>query len=95
MVHVTMAGGGEIAIPVVVGILKHPSAGELRELLREPVVARKYTMEALRKAPWSVLRRFPKAWLVECLPHARLRPSRARALWFLLDDEPRSPPAAA
>ncbi|MCU0725792.1 MAG: hypothetical protein MUE73_08395 [Planctomycetes bacterium] len=76
--------GREILLPVVQGILKHLSAADLARLLEDPAVARKYTREALRVAPWSALREFPADWLRECLPKARVREARIRAIEFLL-----------
>jgi len=76
--------GIHVKVPVIPGILKHPTPDVLPVLLRNPDVVRKYTMEALRMASWPVLRQFPRDWLKECLGHARLRPSRRRALTFLL-----------
>lgn len=80
------AGTSAIAleVPVFAGILKHPTSEELAELLTDPAVVRKYTHEALRKAPWSALRRFPRDWLVACLRDAKLPDSRRRALELLL-----------
>lgn len=77
--------GEEIALPVVQGILKHPASGVLRELLKNPDVARKYTREALRVAPWSVLREFPRFWLNSMMKEANIRLERARALNFMLN----------
>ncbi len=74
----------EVTLPVFPGILKHPTVDELRELLTKPAVARKYTILALRKAPWQVLREFPRTWLEACLDEANLRPGRVDALRFLL-----------
>jgi hypothetical protein len=76
--------GEEIEIPVVPGILKHPTLDALVDMLTNPDVARKYTIAALREAPWPVLRQFPRHWLRRCLPEARLDPGRARALEFLI-----------
>ncbi|MEW6747741.1 MAG: hypothetical protein AB1486_33860 [Planctomycetota bacterium] len=76
--------GRTISVPVIPGILKHPRVEELQALLANPNVVTKYTLEALRKASWPILRQFPRAWLRECLPHAHLKPSRRRALEFLL-----------
>ena len=83
-VVVRMPDGGEIEIPVVQGILKHASPEALAELLKDPRVARKYTLEALRVAPWPVLRLFPREWLKACLPQARLPEGRLKALEFML-----------
>ena len=77
-------GDREVILPVFPGILKHPTIDELRELLKRPAVARKYTALALRKAPWQVLREFPRDWLLACLTEASLRAGRVRALRFLL-----------
>ncbi len=76
--------GHEVTLPVFPGILKHPTVDELRELLAKPAVARKYTIQALRKAPWPVLREFPRDWLEACLAEADLRAGRVHALRFLL-----------
>jgi hypothetical protein len=76
--------GRQITLPVFPGIFKHPTVDELRELLAKPEAARKYTILALRKAPWPVLREFPHSWLEECLENAELRDGRAQALRFLL-----------
>jgi hypothetical protein len=57
---------------------------QLRHLLKDPDVVLKYTIAALNEAPWSVLREFPPEWLTSCATASRLKPSRARALVFLL-----------
>jgi hypothetical protein len=72
-------------IPVFAGILKHPTIEQLRVLLVDPVVVRKYTCEALRKAPWAALRRFPPSLLRRWLDDADMRRERRAALAFLLD----------
>lgn len=71
-------------MPVFGGILKHPSADEVAALLTDPVVLRKYTCAALRSAPWSALSRFPRRWLLACLPQAGLPEGRRRAVEFML-----------
>ena len=80
----TMPSGQEVILPIVPGILKHPSSEMLPDLLSRPDVAHKYTLEALRKAAWPILRLFPKEWLRQCLSEANLSSSRAGALTFLL-----------
>ena len=84
MAECRLADGRVIRVPVVQGILKHLAEADLPGMLADPAVARKYTAEALRVAPWPVLRLFAPDWLRECMPRARLRESRARALEFLL-----------
>ena len=79
-----MPSGVNVTLPVVPGILKHPSTEMLPLLLARPEVACKYTCEALRRASWPVLRLFPKAWLRQCMPDARLPHGRRAALDFLL-----------
>ncbi len=76
--------GNPIELPVVQGILKHLDEHELARLLQDRDVALKYTLEALRIAPWPVLRHFPRSWLLECLPRAGLPEGRARAVEFML-----------
>ena len=71
-------------MPLFPGILKHPTVEDLPRLLRNPDVVRKYTMLALSKAAWPILRRFPRDWLRECLPEANVRASRRKALDYLL-----------
>jgi hypothetical protein len=83
-VQCALDDGREITLPVFPGILKHPTVDELRRLLLKPAVARKYTNLALCKAPWQVLREFPRDWLETCLAEANLQPGRTRALRFLL-----------
>lgn len=83
-VQCTLSPGHEVTLPIFPGILKHPSVDELPELLAKPAVARKYTILALRKAPWQVLREFPRPLLETCLAEANLRTGRAEALRFLL-----------
>lgn len=83
-VRCTTESGEEVTLPAFPGILKHPTVDELLQLLQKPAVARKYTVLALRKAPWQVLREFPSEWLETCLPDADLREGRVRALRFLL-----------
>ena len=83
-VRCSLGPGREVVLPVFPGILKHPSVDELRKLLEKPAVARKYTILALRKAPWQVIREFPRDWLETCMTQADLRPGRERALRFLL-----------
>ncbi|MCX7016199.1 MAG: hypothetical protein NTW86_27185 [Candidatus Sumerlaeota bacterium] len=73
-----------IVLPVAPGILKHPALEDLPGLLEDPDVARKYTVEALRRAPWQVVREFDRRWLLECLAQADLSPGRRAALEFLL-----------
>ena len=77
--------GEEIALPVVQGILKHLEPGAFGELLRNSDVARKYTREAPKVAPWSVLREFPRPWLVSMMKETSIRPGRTRALNFMLN----------
>ena len=84
MVVCRLPDGEAIEIPVVQGILKHLNPTQLADLLTDPEVALKYTLEALRVAPWPVLSRFPRDWLIACLPQASLREGRARALDFML-----------
>lgn len=79
-----MSPGNEITVPIIPGILKHPRPEELPALLSKPSVVRKYTMLALRKASWPILKQFPRAWLRLCLENAHLTPSRRQALVFLL-----------
>ncbi len=83
-VQCALGPGREVTLPVFPGILKHPTVDELRELLARPAVARKYTILALRMAPWQVLRELPRIWLEACLGEANLRAGRADALRFLL-----------
>jgi hypothetical protein len=79
-----LPGARRVVLPVIPGILKHPAPDELSSLLTRPAVVRKYTLAALRYASWPVLRQFPREWLRECVETAPLRPSRKRALRFLL-----------
>lgn len=83
----TMDGHSQ-EIPVVPGILKHPTLDQLRKLLEDPLVVRRYVREALARAPWSVLSHFPRALLKRALAQERLRPERRRALEFLLEERP-------
>ena len=76
--------GKFICLPVIPGILKHPHPDQLPELLTIPSVVEKYTKEALRKASWQILSQFPRSWLRECLERCRMKPSRMKALRFLL-----------
>jgi hypothetical protein len=76
--------GVSVSLPVFVGVLKHPTERQLRELLMRPEVARKYTCEALRKLPWSALRQFPLDWLRACLATSVLPEPRRRAVDFML-----------
>lgn len=76
--------GRTITVPLVPGILKHPAESDLPEILARPNALRKYTVEALRRAPWQVLSKFPREWLLECLDEASLRPGRRAALLFML-----------
>lgn len=76
--------GVSISLPVLVGVLKHPTERQLRELLTRPEVARKYTCEALRKLPWPALRQFPHDWLRMCIPASSLPEPRRRAIEFML-----------
>lgn len=50
LVTLKLPDGKELSLPVVVGILKHPDREGLPQLLGQPEVAEKYTLEALRKA---------------------------------------------
>ena len=76
--------GNSVELPVVPGILKHPTPAMLPGLLKNPNVAYKYTLQALRKASWPILSQFPKNWLKECIDAAQIPPSRRKALIFLL-----------
>ena len=75
---------GDLNLPVVQGIFKHLAPDALSELLKDPQIARKYTLEALRVAPWPVLGLFPREWLKTCLRDADLPEGRTRALEFML-----------
>jgi len=79
-----LATGEEVEVPVVPGLLKHPTLDQLREMLKDPDVVKKYTVAALCKASWPVLRQFQRAWLRECIAEADLDPRRRRALEFLI-----------
>jgi hypothetical protein len=83
-IHYSTPEGEDFEIPLFPGILKHPSVPELPVLLQTPAALRKYTCEALRKAPWPVLKEFPPAWLMICMEHASIRQGRRRAIEFLL-----------
>lgn len=76
--------GQTVQLPVIPGILKHPSIEQLPALLENPRVVRTYTTLALQKASWQVLKQFPKDWLTEGIPEAQLPDARKRALLFLL-----------
>jgi len=80
-----MVDGVPIDVPVFGGILKHPTIDQLHELLTDPVVVRRYTCEALRKAPWNALRHFSRALLIASLPLADVPDGRRRALELLLE----------
>jgi hypothetical protein len=80
----SLPNGRSIEVPVFAGIMKHPTSQKLPDLLRKPSTLRKYTMLALSKASWPILRHFPRSWLQECLPEAPLAPSRRQALDYLL-----------
>jgi hypothetical protein len=84
MVVCQVPGAGEVTLPVVQSIFKHATPEALFELLKDPQVARKYTLEALRVAPWPVLKLFPREWLKTCLHDADLSEGRTRALEFML-----------
>jgi len=77
--------GEKMEIPLFPGILKHLNVVDLPRYLGDPAVLLKYTREALRTAPWQVLREFPPAWLKQCLTSTEMRPGRRRALEFLLE----------
>ncbi|QTA84771.1 hypothetical protein [Desulfonema magnum] len=80
-----LSDGDKIRVPVVTGIFKHATADMLRELLKKPAVAKKYTVESLRVAPWPVMRKFPRSWLMRHLEEADLRPTRKAAILFMLN----------
>lgn len=73
-----------VELPPFMGVLKHPDREQLRALVADPDVARKYTREAHRRLLGSALRRFPRTWLVACLDDAPLTDGRRRALRFML-----------
>lgn len=77
--------GESIVVPLIPGVLKHLTLEELGPLLKQPAVLTKYTLEALRWAPWQCLREFPHAWLRACLAKGDLRTGRRQAIEFLLD----------
>ncbi|RKX76125.1 MAG: hypothetical protein DRP87_12780 [Spirochaetes bacterium] len=84
----TTPAGEKVEIPLFPGILKHLSVTELHDVLNTSTAIQKYTSEALKSAPWPVLKQFPKSWLKTCLDNTKLRssirPGRLRALEFLL-----------
>lgn len=86
--------GESVELPVFLGLLKHPDLEQLIGLLRDPVVARKYTLVALRKGPWSMVRQFPRRWLLERLQETTLPEGRRRALEFMLGEDISLPRAA-
>jgi hypothetical protein len=75
---------GNIGIPLFPGILKHLSVKDLPNVVKSEAAVRKYTEEALKTAPWPVLREFPHCWLHVCLEELQLPEGRRRALEFLL-----------
>lgn len=75
---------GSIEIPLFPGILKHLSVAELPRVVKSQDALRKYTGEALKSAPWPVLREFPLCWLRVCLGDIQLPEGRRRALEFLI-----------
>ena len=79
-----LPSGQSVDIPAAIGVLKHPTVESLCGLLKKPAAARKYTIEALRRAPWSLIRMFPRSWLRECMDQADLKPGRRQALEFML-----------
>ena len=83
-VECLLPAGRSIKVPLMPGILKHPTESDLPIILSEPAALRKYTITALRRAPWRMLREFPSDWLMECLDEAALRPGRRAALLYLL-----------
>ena len=84
-VKCSLPTGDVVKLPVIQGILKHPSAENLHSILKNPDAAKKYTIEAIRKASWPVLRQFPKSWLIKCYPEAKVPGNRRAALEFLLN----------
>jgi len=76
---------GDIVLPIIPGILKHPRPDELPGLLKKPDVARKYTQAALRKSSWHILKQFPRPWLRVCLKDTSMPNGRRGALRFILD----------
>lgn len=86
VVRCTLPSGERVDIPVVPGLLKHPSVQELPVLLEDVDVLRKYTIEALRRGTWNVVRRFPREWLEACMETAAIPEGRLRALRFMLSD---------
>ena len=76
--------GEEIKIPLFPGILKHLSVQDLPKVTKSRSTLIKYTREALKSAPWPVLREFPRSWLLACLAEVEMREGRRRALEFLL-----------
>ncbi len=79
-----LSTGQEIDIPLFPGILKHLSVRDLPRSLNTPAALLKYTREALKSAPWPVLKEFPRSWLISCMDKAEIREGRKRALMFLL-----------
>lgn len=79
-----VAEGEEIEIPLFPGILKHLSVQELPKVAGSQAALLKYTREALKSAPWPVLREFPRSWLLACMEEVEIREGRRCALEFLL-----------
>ncbi|MCX7044570.1 MAG: hypothetical protein NTX50_03655 [Candidatus Sumerlaeota bacterium] len=84
--HCEVAPGRQVALAIAPGIFKHLACSELSEVLKKPNAARKYTLEALRCAPWNVLCEFDRDWLKDCLLQAHLPAPRRAALEFMLYD---------
>jgi hypothetical protein len=76
--------GRSVRLPLFTGLLKHPAPGQLKRLLKRPEVSTKYTQAALQKAPWPILKWFPRSWLRRVLPTTEMDASRRRAIEFLL-----------
>ena len=83
-VQCEVSPGRFVSLPIAPAILKHPTLEQLPEILKRPDAARKYTIEALRHAPWQVVREFDREWLKECMEVADLRPARRAALDLML-----------
>ncbi len=82
-----LSQNNKIRLPVVQGIFKHATMDMLHELLQKPAVAKKYTIESLRVAPWQVLREFPHSWLRLHIDESDLRPMRKKAILFMLSPD--------
>lgn len=70
-------------IPIVSGFLKTFAITQLVNVLDNQVYFKKYLLEIVSRAPWQIMRLFPKDLIFHFLNEANIRESRKKAIRYL------------